>query len=455
MSDFSSPGFVFRFLPVVLAVYYIVPGRLRRLLLLVASFVFYASGDLRFLPVLVCATLVNYLLGRDSALQRRAVFVLAVLLDAGLLVTCKTLGHIWDSTWIPLGVSFYTFKMISYQVDLYRGEIKGASLIDTANYFALFPQVLMGPIMRYEDYAQCASLNDSALMSRRERFSAHLSQIEEGLFYFAFGLACKVLIADHLAMLWNQLATIGYDALSTPMAWVGAVCYTMNLYYDFWGYSLMAGGVGVMLGFPFIENFHHPYAAKGVADFYRRWHMTLGTWFRDYVYIPLGGSREGEMRTVLNLFTVWIITGIWHGVGWTFLIWGISLWVLIVWEKFALEGKPLLFGILSRFHVWVLIPLTWVVFAMPDLNALSQYFLCLFPVYGMSETAYAEDTVKYLQMYGAYFAAGAVLLIPACFDTLKAHRRHPLVVLLMFALFWAAVYSASNAAGNPFMYLRF
>ena len=242
---------------------------------------------------------------------------------------------------LPLGFSFYLFKMISYQADLFRGEItRRPDIIDTVVYFTMFPQVTQGPIMRWNNVG----------FEKRER-TVSPKAFSDGLFFFVLGLGMKVLLADRLSLLWNEIEKIGYESISTPLAWMGAVGYSLRLYMDFWGYSLMAAGIGMMLGFHFVVNFLHPYWACGVADFYRRWHLTLGTWFRDYIYIPLGGSRRGMLRTIRNLAVVWLLTGLWHGITPNYLLWGGILVVLIIWEKYVAAGLIDAVPLIGHLHV--------------------------------------------------------------------------------------------------------
>ena len=456
MMTFSDLQFVFRFLPVFLAVYYIAPAVYRRLILLVASLFFYALGDTRFFGLLVIATLLNHVAGRAVIKQKPAALALIVTLDALMLAAFKVLGTFVSSSLLPVGISFYTFKMISYQADLYRGRISPApSPADTATYFTMFPQIVSGPVMRYEDYMQNSAWDLSALQSTDEHRRSFLSRLEEGAFYFCLGLACKVLLADHLSYAWQAVGTIGYGHISTPLAWYGVVCYSLNLYYDFWGYSLMAAGVGVALGFPFIENFHHPYAAGSVTDFYRRWHMTLGQWFRDYLFIPLGGNRVHPARALFNYFLVWLTTALWHGISVTFLIWGGVLFLLIVWEKYVLARVPVLLRIFGRLHVWILVPLTWIPFALGEWSYLKGYFHRLFPFFDVPANVYALDYVSIMQDSLLYVIIGLIVLIPPVTDVLQKHRKNPLVVLFLLALFWMSVYSLSTADGNPFLYFRF
>ncbi len=445
----SSLPFLFRFLPAFLVVYYLVPARFRDAVLFAASIVFYAAGEPEFVFLLLGLTIFNYMAGslvyterkvRRSRQVTKPLFAGIVACDALVLVLCKVLALTIDSSLLPLGMSFYIFKMISYQADLCFGKRDLApTFLRTADYFMMFPQVTEGPIMRYGDgFAAPRSVS--------------LDQFEEGLFYVVTGFGMKVLLADRIGILWNEITKIGYDSISTPLAWLGAYAYTFQLYFDFWGYSLIAAGVGVMLGFPFIENFAHPYASRSIGEFYRRWHATLGAWFKDYIYIPLGGSRRGTKRTIFNLMLVWLITGLWHGGTLNFVIWGLVLGLIICLEKFPLKGAM---KVLGRINVLVVIPLTWVIFAISDLQSLRLYFTRLFPFFGIGQTANASDVRDALMRYGILFLAGAALCVPKVFDTLKEHRRNPLVVLLCCAVFVAGLYFAANSQGNTFLYFDF
>ena len=370
---------------------------------------------------------------------------LAVGLDVGALGIFKCLAVFVDNALLPLGLSFYIFKMISYQIDLYRQTVpEKPGLKQAALYFTLFPQVESGPIMLYGE----GGFGSGRVCS--------LEGFEDGLKYFVSGLGMKVLLADKLAILWNDLQMIGFQSISTPLAWLGAAGYSLQLYFDFWGYSLMASGVMVMLGYPFIQNFNDPYAAKSISEFYRRWHMTLGKWFREYVYIPLGGSRCSRKRLILNLALVWLLTGIWHGNGVNYLIWGGAIGMIIILEK-TVYGKYLQkIPVIGNIYVLVLIPLTWVIFAVTDLQQLDIYFGRLFPLLGGAGIAVNEqDILKYLRDYSVYFIAGISLCIPAMLRFWKKHKNHPLVVFLLVLVFWMSVYMQSNSAGNPFMYLKF
>lgn len=458
MVSFSSLEFLFRFLPIFLVIYFIVPVKYRDIALLAGSLIFYAVGEPVFIFVLILTTLINYGLGRKAwklgegfakqewqEKKRRRIIICAVIIDVLVLAVFKGLATFVDSTLLPLGISFYIFKMISFQADIIRGEVWNAPKFrSVALYFTMFPQVTSGPIMRY---------NEGEFGWEK---SSSFEQFEEGLKYFILGLGMKVLLADRLAILWNDLQMIGFQSISTALAWFGATGYSLRLYFDFWGYSFMASGLLVMLGYEFIENFNHPYAARSISDFYRRWHVTLGSWFRDYVYIPLGGSRCSKGRLAVNLAVVWILTGIWHGNGFNYVIWGVVLGLFIILEK-LLYGKFLQkIPVIGNLYVLILIPLTWVVFAITDLKQLGIYFGRLFPFIGGPGIAVnPQDIVRYAGNYGIYFAVGILLCVPAVFKFYEKHKKNPVIILLLVGVFWWSIYFLSGSAGNPFMYLNF
>ena len=442
-------------MPVFFALYIITAPKWRSLVLCLGSLIFYAFGDIHFLPVLVIAVLLNYFFGQFTYQENRIMLAIIVVLDAGMLMTFKILAQYVNSAWIPMGVSFFTFKMIAYQADLYMGKFKKQpSLLRTATYFVMFPQIVSGPIMRYNP-----GVKNKLWLTRKKdksfgrRVADGLAALEEGLPYFILGFAMKVMVADKFAMFWNEIGRIGYDSLSTPLAWLGAYGYSMNLYFDFWGYSLMAGGLGVALGYPFIVNFDQPYAADSVRDFYRRWHATLGAWFRDYIYIPLGGSRGGELITVRNLFAVWLLTGLWHGITFNFILWGMLLLLIIIWERYSSKRFPAAFKVLGRLHVYILIPLTWVIFAINDTKRLGTYFSRLFPFFGGS--GIEGDFSRILGTYKVIFILGIILMIPQVYKLFEKYRKNKIVTVLLLLLFWFCVSRAANSIGNPFMYFKF
>lgn len=458
MVSFSSLEFLFRFLPIFLIAYFVVPAKYREIMLLIGSLVFYAVGEPVFLLLLILATVMNYYMGMKAwelgegytvqpwrLQKRKQIVIAAVVIDVLILAAFKCLSAFVDNALLPLGISFYIFKMISFQADILRGEIWNKPKFKyVALYFTMFPQVVSGPIMRY---------NEGEFDLDR---TCGLEQFEDGLKYFILGLGMKVLLADRLAILWNDLQMIGFQSISTPLAWLGAAGFSLRLYFDFWGYSLMASGLMVMLGYDFIENFNHPYASKSISEFYRRWHVTLGSWFRDYVYIPLGGSRCDKKRIALNLAVVWLLTGIWHGNGFNYVIWGVVLGIMIILEKLVYGKYLQKIPILGNLYVLALIPLTWVVFAITDLKQLGIYFGRLFPLFGDAGIAVnQQDIFKYLSNYGIYLVAGIILCIPAVSGFYEKHRKNPVVIVLLAIVFWLSVYFLSSSAGNPFMYLNF
>ena len=463
MINFSGLEFIFRFLPVFMIIYWIIPSTYRDAFLFVGSLVFYASGAKWFTLLLLGLVLVNYLFGelvwvmpgRRRKTQQRQMLIAIVVIDAVVLIVFKVLALKVKSTLLPLGLSFYIFKMISYQADLYLEKMhKRPSFMQAAAYFTMFPQIAQGPIMRFTQGWIEKPTNIRRRTVYMER-AVSLQKIEDGLSFFVIGLGMKVLIADRLGILWNEIVKIGFESISTPLAWLGAVGYSLELYFDFWGYSLMAGGIGLMLGFRFIQNFIHPYAACGITDFYRRWHATLGSWFRDYVYIPLGGSRCSSAAVIRNLMIVWLLTGFWHGGTLNFIIWGLALGLMIVWEKFVVKDLIRRVPLIGHLHVIILIPLTWVIFAITDLKELGMYFTRLFPFFGTGVAVNRGDFGKYIGIYWPFLAAGVLLCVPVFYNLLVWKRKNPLVIALLLVIFWVSVYFASISAGNPFMYFSF
>ncbi|ODR32364.1 MBOAT family O-acyltransferase [Eisenbergiella tayi] len=456
---FSSLEFLFRFLPVFLVIFYLTPVKYRKIVLFIGSILMYACGEPRFVFLLLACTALNFLIGKNMKVdidspfihskwrdkKRRKWLLLALITDVGVLAFFK-IGNVVDSNiLLPLGISFYTFKMISYQMDVFRGKVEADnSFWSFGSYVCMFPQLTSGPIMRYDDASE-----------ELEHLGCTPEQFEEGLRLLVIGLGAKVLLADRLGTLWNDIQTIGFESISTPLAWLGAFTYSLQLYFDFEGYSLMAVGIGMMIGMPYIKNFDQPYMATSVSDFWRRWHMTLGSWFRDYVYIPMGGNRKGVPRLLLNLCVVWLLTGLWHGSGVNFLIWGITVGLFVIVEK-LFYGKWLSrHKLVSHIYVWIVIPLTWVIFAVTSLPDLGIYFGRLFPFFGIGETLNPQDIFKYFSMYWWLLLAGIFFCIPGVSAWFNKHRKSWYANALLLVLFWMAVYQLTNAANNPFMYFRF
>lgn len=484
MISFISLEFIFRFLPIFLIAYYLTPTKYRNITLIVGSLIFYAFGEPLMIILLASLMVINYLIAnieyknvysrrevrtetmgtttvvklaelngseasggmkRMDVSKRLPYMIMVVTLDVLVLVVFKVLGTFVDKALFPIGLSFYIFKMISFQIDIYRGEIpKKPEIFEVLAYFSLFPQITQGPIMRFEEGS----------MGEEKRFS--WDNIEEGLIYFVAGFAMKTILADRIGILWNDLSMYGYQSISTPLAWLGAFAYSFELYFDFWGYSLMASGIMVMLGFDFIRNFDSPYASKSISEFYRRWHMTLGAFFRDYIYFPLGGSHGSNIRMVVNLGIVWILTGLWHGNGYNFLLWGVILGILIILEKLFYGKKLKEIPFLGNVYVIILIPLTWVVFAIDSIKNLGAYFGRLFPMFSRGDVVVnSQDIFMYLKDYWWMFVVAIILCVPQVPEFLNKHKKNPIATAILMILFWYSVYFSASSAGNPFMYLHF
>lgn len=426
--------------------------------MVIGSLIFYAFGEPVFVALLIVLTLINHYLGHlcfinegfenEEFRKKRQKICLSfsLILDIAALVVFKILGTYVDRTLFPLGISFYIFKMISYQIDIYKNEVvMQPSLLDTAAYFTMFPQVIQGPIVRYED----SEVFNEKKMS--------LETIEDGLRYFVAGFAMKVILADRIGILFNDLGMYGYQSISPLLAWMGAFAYSFELYFDFWGYSLMSSGILVALGYEFYQNFDNPYSSKSISEFYRRWHITLGAFFRDYIYFPLGGSRGSKSRTIINLMIVWAITGLWHGNGYNYIIWGIILGALIVLEKVFLAEKFSKYPIVGHIYVCIIIPLTWIIFAIGNIKDLGIYFSRLFPIFGTAEGVIINyaDAGNYLANYWYLFIIAIILCIPKVIELFDKYKKNILVTIGLLILFWYGVYFSASSAVNPFMYLKF
>lgn len=479
---FSSIKFLLFFLPIFLILYGLAPEKIKNPVLLAGSLIFYALGDLKSLPLLMASVLVNYFFGlrlesggkekaqgnagtgaeqkggkRKKTTQkkygksgrerkRRALFIFSILFNVGILTVFKYVVH----GTLPLGISFYTFQVLSYLIDVYWGEEeKETSFVCFATYIVMFPQLVSGPIVRYTEVRK-------ALYARK--FTAR--GVQEGLKIFTLGLAAKVLLADTVGALWGEVGMTGYESISTQLAWMGAIAYSMKIYFDFCGYSLMAVGLGRMLGFELPMNFRTPYMATTVRDFYRRWHMTLGRWFSRYIYIPLGGNRKGMFRTALNLLAVWLLTGVWHGNTVNFLLWGMILWLAIVIER-QLEAAGLLRlleqgpgRIFLHLYLWVIIPLSWMCFEIVDVQELQIYLGRMFGLIP-SVNARPGDWLKALEAYWWLLLAGFAACLPMVMKLFKKFKDTLLGGLILAALFWLCVWRLQMVGDNPFMYRGF
>lgn len=458
---FNSIDFLFYFLPIFFLLYLLSPDKIKNATLLSGSLVFYAMGEPYYLVLLILSVYINYYVGlalgksnrynqfeykaetdlRDRRRKRRLLFA-AVIGNIGVLAFFKL--HVGDVS-LPLGLSFYTFQVMSYLIDVYRGTIKReGSLLGFATYIIMFPKLISGPITDYEAVKEDLS---------ERKITAE--QLQEGLKLFALGLGLKVLLADRVGILWHEVQVTGFESISTGLAWLAAIAYSMKIYFDFYGYSLMAMGLGHMLGFSLPVNFQNPYAAKSVREFYRRWHMTLGGWFCKYVYIPLGGSRGGEVQTVRNLLIVWVLTALWHGTTANFLLWGILLWICIVLERQVQKlgiGKRL--SLLPHLYLWVMIPVSWMCFAITDTADLTVY---LGRMFGATEGIYVRvgDWQTALGNYGILLIVAVLCCTPLLEKVYHKLKKHLLGSILLAVLFWVCVHRIVQEGNNPFMYFRF
>ena len=469
---FSSLTFLFAFLPIFLILYYCSPAKYRNGLLFTGSLVFYVIGEPLYLCLIICSVLVNLGIGlfidRSERLSGKRLWLITGLLyNFGLLFFFKYTNFFLENIngvlklchsstqlkllelTLPLGISFYTFQIVSYIVDVYRGKVKADhSVISLGAYLCMFPQLIAGPIVVYSDI-------------RRELHERTITihNLDDGLKTFILGLGFKVLLANRVGTLWNEVCTIGFESISTPLAWLGSLAYSMQLYFDFCGYSLMAIGLGKMLGFTIPENFHHPYLSRSVTDFWRRWHITLGAWFREYVYIPLGGNRKGRIRTIVNLGIVWLLTGFWHGAAWNFILWGVFIFLLEILEKNlllpVLNHKSIAAHIFSHIYMILYILVSWTIFAISDFNQLAMYLARMFPFFGMGHTLNSYDFVKYLTDYGALLIC-CILFCTAGPEKLYHRFKNKLGgIVIALIIFWYSVYYLAIGMNNPFLYFRF
>lgn len=448
---FSSFEFLFRFLPVFLVIYYVTPKKFRNHVLFAGSILFYALGEAEYVFLLLASVLINYVLGRlmyrdameGRGTRQRAILLLALCYDFGMLFFFKYSGCADE---LPLGISFYTFQIAAYIIDVYRGIVPAErSVIKLGTYLTMFPQLVAGPIINYSEVR-------TALCGR----TITLEDFEEGTKLLAIGLGAKVIIADRIGMLWNSIQTIGFASISTPLAWMGVFAYTIELYFDFAGYSMMARGLGRMLGFEIPVNFRHPYMSKSVSEFWRRWHITLGRWFREYVYIPLGGNRRGRVRTFFNLAVVWVLTALWHGADYNYLIWGGALLFFLMLEKLLLNQWLEKSRVLGHLYVLVVVPLTWVPFAVTDVKQIGIYFTRLFPFQGDTGTVInANDYVKYMTDYWPLFLMGILFATPIPSALYKIYGKKWVGSVAVSLIMLLGIYYLAISTNNPFMYFNF
>lgn len=464
---FSSTIFLCVYLPLVLLGYYICPKKGRNLFLLIVSLVFYAWGEPKYVFLMIFSILVNYIFGRlmdkhrENKKRLKLMLVLSVVIDLGLLSVFKytdfiitNVNAIFGANFdllniaLPIGISFYTFQAMSYTIDVYRNDVRvQKNLIDFGMYITMFPQLIAGPIVRYAD-----------VQDQLAERSVTTADFSEGVMRFVVGLGKKVLLANQMGAVWSDIYALGGD-VSALMAWTGAIAYTFQIYFDFSGYSDMAIGLGRMFGFKFPENFRYPYQSVSITDFWRRWHITLSTWFKEYLYIPLGGNRRGLARQALNLLIVWSLTGFWHGAGWNFVMWGLYYFVILFIEKlFLLKALDKLPKFFRHVYALVLIIIGWVIFASDDVSVLLPYLGSMFG---------ANGAIGGMDVYT--LLTKAVLLIICCIASTELPKKlflsaagamnekaaFTLKSVLMIALLALSMILLIGDSYNPFLYFRF
>lgn len=477
---FSSLTFLFAFLPLVLIAYYAVPLKAKNVIIMISGIVFYAWGEPLYVFAMLLSTAIDYCAGiiihkfDDRPKIRLACLLVSLIMNLGLLATFKYLGFIINSAnawfgWtipnpnlpLPIGISFFTFQSMSYTIDLYRRKIKvQKNPVSFIGFVSLFPQLVAGPIVRYED-----------IQNEIDNRTITEKMVGEGICRFITGLGKKVLIANNIGLLWTsvkEMANFDYTQLSVVTAWLGILAFTFQIFFDFSGYSDMAIGLGRMMGFNFPENFDYPYMSHSISEFWRRWHMTLGSWFKSYIYIPLGGNRKGLGRTIFNLMVVWAVTGIWHGASWNFLLWGMYFGVLIVLERLFLgkwlEKIPSFF---SWLYTFILVVFGWVLFEAIDQTNVdiglmfNQVFSYIGAMFGANGVFMDDFATSALMDYGIMFA----ICILASSDVIKtavnfAKEKLPKVTLyaepvVNMVIMLAAIAYLSTATYNPFLYFNF
>ena len=461
---FSSLLFLYIFLPIVLAVYFITPKQYRNLFLLVANLVFYGWGEPVFIIVMLVSIAVNYICAlliekhSGDTKRKRMYLLVSLIISLGLLAVFKYTGFVSDllralppfkwmpkiSIPLPIGISFYTFQTLSYTIDVYHGDTKAQkSIVSLGTYISFFPQLIAGPIVRYRDI-------EKQLAGRKE----NLQQFSDGVKIFLVGLAKKVLIANQMGVLWDTLREANGGIAA---AWVGIIAFAFQIYFDFSGYSDMAVGLGKMFGFEFMRNFEYPYISKSITEFWRRWHISLSTWFRDYVYIPLGGNRCKLPRVIFNLFVVWFLTGLWHGASLNFIAWGLYYFVILVLEKYVygkyLEKLP---NVIKHIYALALILIGWAIFYFEDFSAFGVFLKGMFTLGG---GVMSHDALSIILSYLPLILIACIASLPWAKNAYMKNKDKKWIMILE-TVFCAAMLilctaSLVNQSYNPFLYFRF
>lgn len=461
---FSSLEFIFIFLPILLIIYYITPNKYRNYVLLFGSIIFYFIGvkdHQAYMLLLAISVIINYFIGRligKNKKYSKIMLIFGIIYNLSFLFVFKYYDFVVSiiskistkeiktlNLTLPLGISFYTFQVIGYLIDVYKEKYDPEkSILNFSTNMIFFEKIISGPIVQFDD-----------IKKQLEGRPYKLSKFIQGVRYFIVGLGLKTIIADNIGIMWNDILMIGIESISTPLAWLGIFTYAFEIYFDFWGYSVMAQGIGKMFGIDIPDNFNLPYLSKSFTEFFRKWHITLGTWFKNYIYIPLGGNRKGTIRTLLNLFIVWVITGLWHGANWNFIIWGIFIWILIVNEKLWLKKYLDKYPIIGHIYMMFFIPLTWTIFNITNLSQLNIMFEKLFPFFGSNEVIDNLDFVKYIKDYGILMIISLICSTKLPKNLIEGKEYNWIEIVTLLAIFWLSVYLLYTGLSNPFLYFSF
>jgi len=455
---FSSIFFLFYFLPIVLLIYYAVPRRFKNAVLFITSLIFYGWGEPIYITIMIFSTLVDYSHGilidkyRGNKLKTKLLLLSSIAINLGLLAFFKysdffiqNINELFSTNFayvdlpLPIGISFYTFQTMSYTIDVYLNKSPvQRNIISFGAYVTLFPQLIAGPIVQYNTIA-------NQLDNRKENTLQFTSGIER----FVIGLGKKVLLANNIGMLWDEISGLSINNMTILTAWLGIIAFSFQIYFDFSGYSDMAIGLGKMLGFDFLENFNYPYISKSITEFWRRWHISLGSWFRDYVYIPLGGNRVGKVKLFRNIAIVWFLTGFWHGASWNYILWGIYFGIILSLEKvFVLKMLNRVHPIIGHIYAIILIIFGWVLFAFENIVDGLRYFKVMLGYVGLP--LYDKRFLYYLTSYGVILLLSVFCSTPI-FKGLKGiFLRCSLLIIMIFSIAYLV-----DSTYNPFLYFRF
>lgn len=456
---FSSILFIFRFLPIAMGIYFLTPKKLKNLSLLILSLIFYSWGEPRYFLLMIASIFADYFISinieKNNKNKKIKILLLAIsiIFNVGILFFFKYINFFIENInsifnmslnnvkiTLPLGISFYTFQTMSYTIDVFLGKVKAEkNIINFGAFVCLFPQLIAGPIVKYIDISKELKNRD-----------INLDEIQEGIRLFILGLGSKVLIANNIGSLWNEVETMGFNNISTILAWMGIIAFSLQIYFDFNGYSLMAIGLGKILGFNFPNNFNYPYESRSITEFWRRWHITLGQWFKQYVYIPLGGNRLGRARTYFNLFIVWFLTGLWHGASYNFILWGLYFFILICIEKNGLLNLLNKHKLISHIYTIFFILVGWVLFAVIDLNKIINFLKKMFIFNAGNEWIYYLRNYIIIYTIAIIFSTSFLKKIYNKF--VKSNIVDTIILITIFLLSIAYLVDSSY---NPFLYFRF